>query len=171
MTPRLWLYVGTAGIVAGAFVVQGVRISSLKRQLAESELSASQQREAAVSAAVEYMRQQLEAANRLAQVRQGILNDELTKRQALEADVASARAAGASLRDAAKSAARRCQASSRPADAASGTPTTDTGMVFADVLGRLEARVVDLAELADRRGLAGSVCELERDSLSSDNAP
>lgn len=167
MTPRLWLYVGGAAIVAAIIGAQSFRVASLKTDLAEEKLASAKQREAAVSAAVDFMRQQLETSNRRALETQGILNDEFTKRTRIEADLLSARAAGSSLRDAARSAASRCSAVASPANASSSPPAGNTGMVLADVLERLEARAINLAELADRRGLAGTTCERERDALTT----
>ena len=164
---KLWVYGGVTVVVAAAFGYQALRINSLKTTIAEERLAASKQREAAVNAAIGYMRNELERANRLAIETQGILRDEVTKRLELEGDVAAATAVGNSLRDAARSAARRCSAPPSPANAASSPATADTGMVLANVLERLESRTRDLAGLADRRGLAGETCERERDALTT----
>ena len=89
--------------------------------------------------------------------------------QALHLDVDRARAAGRvaseRLRDAATAAAARARAqcaAATPADlrAATGDPVG----VLADVLGRADERAGLLADLADRRYLAGRACEREYDA-------
>jgi len=71
------------------------------------------------------------------------------------------------LQGAEKSASQAAAAWKHPADAASGPPAGDAGVVFADVLARLERRGGELARLAGERGAAGSFCERERDSLTT----
>jgi hypothetical protein len=164
---RLWAYGSVAAVVAAALGYQALRINSLKTTIAEERLAASKQREAAVNAAIGYMRNELERANRLAIETQGILRDEVTKRLELEGDVAAATAVGNSLRDAARSAARRCSAPPSPANAASSPATKDPGLVLADVLAEVESLGRAMAEEADRRGIAGSTCERERDALTT----
>jgi len=167
VTPKLWLYAGGVALVGGVIIAQQLRISALKLTVAQQETQAAEIQAAAESAARAAYQGQVIEATRRAEATQGILNAELTKRQALEADLSSARAAGVSLRNAARTAARRCAATASAADAAGSAPTGDPGVVFADVLGGLEARATALAELADRRGLAGATCEAERDALTT----
>lgn len=70
------------------------------------------------------------------------------------------------VRDAAAAAAQRARAQcagATPADL--GTPAGDPIGVLADVLGRADERAGILAELADRRYIAGRACEREYDKL------
>lgn len=68
------------------------------------------------------------------------------------------------VRDAAASAAGRARAQcANPAAADLGTPAGDPIGVLADVLGRADERAGILADIADRRYIAGRACELEYD--------
>lgn len=69
------------------------------------------------------------------------------------------------VRDAAATAASRARAQcADPAAANLGTPAGDPIGVLADVLGRADARAGELADLADRRYIAGRACEREYDA-------
>lgn len=64
------------------------------------------------------------------------------------------------VRDAAASAAARARAQCANSAAAGLRPSTDDPIgVLADVLGRCDARAGLLADLADRRGIAGNACQ------------
>jgi len=85
-------------------------------------------------------------------------------------DAADARAAAERLRVAAIRAARAAgggAAAADPAAAAGGETTAGPGLVLADLLGRCGARLVELAEHADRSRAAGAACELAYDALRS----
>ena len=82
----------------------------------------------------------------------------------VDLDRARARAAVESgrVRDAATAAAARARAQcADPAAADLGTPASDPIGLLADVLGRADARAGELADLADRRYIAGRACERE----------
>lgn len=69
------------------------------------------------------------------------------------------------VRDAAASAAARARAQcADPTAADLGTPAGDPIGVLADVLGRADERAGILADLADRRYIAGRACEREYDA-------
>lgn len=85
----------------------------------------------------------------------------------VDADRARHRAAVESgrVRDAAATAAARARAQCADQAAADlGTPAGDPIGVLADVLGRADARAGELADLADRRYIAGLACEREYDA-------
>lgn len=124
---------------------------------------------AELAAAAEQLRAQTETARRKAQ-------QELTHAQEahaqevaalhLDLDRARARAAAVGMRDATASAAQRARAQcAGPATADLGTPAGDPIGVLADVLGRADERAGILADLADRRYIAGRACEREYDKL------
>jgi hypothetical protein len=83
------------------------------------------------------------------------------------ADADSARRAAAGLRDAARAAARHCGAPRHTAAAASGAATPNPGDVLADVLGLVEQAGRDMAQEADRRGIAGATCERLYESITT----
>jgi hypothetical protein len=73
---------------------------------------------------------------------------------------AAARLESVRLRDAANAAAQRARAGcAAPATADLRQAAGDPIGVLADVLGRADERASILAELADRRGIAGQACE------------
>lgn len=166
-SPRLILWGAAAAIVGAVIVAQGVRVSVLKGELADARTLAAQQREAAVVAAIDVMKAQLLERDRRDRLTQEALNDERAKNLALSADRAAAIGAGQQLRAAANRAAGRCAGAAGPTHAGSGPAASDTGLVLADVLGRMESRGRELAELAGLRGLAGETCERERDALTT----
>jgi hypothetical protein len=85
----------------------------------------------------------------------------------LDLDRARDRAAAVGVRDATASAAQRARAQCPGAAPSNvGTPAGDPIGVLADVLGRADARAGVLADLADRRYVAGRACEREYDKLS-----
>lgn len=73
---------------------------------------------------------------------------------------ASAAVQSVRMRDAINAAAQRARAGcAAPAAAILRPPAGDAIGVLADVLGRADARASILADLADRRGIAGRACE------------
>lgn len=167
VSPRLLLYGAIAAVAVSVVVAQVVRVSQLKGELADTKALMAQQRLAAVNAAIDVMKVQLIERDRRERITQEALNDERAKNAALVADHAAAIGAGQQLRAAATRAASRCAGVANPAHAGGGPAAPDAGLVFADVLGRMESRGRELAELAGLRGLAGETCERERDALTS----
>jgi hypothetical protein len=83
------------------------------------------------------------------------------------ADADSAGRAAAGLRAAASAAAARCRAApAYPAAAEGGASRPGPGDLLADVLGVVEQAGRDMAQEADRRGIAGATCERLYDSLN-----
>lgn len=121
-------------------------------------------------AAAEQLRAQTEANRRKAEQELRHAQDAHAQEVAalhlrLDRARAAGRVASERLRSAAQAAAERARAqcaAATPADlrAATGDPIG----VLADVLGRADERAGILAELADRRYLAGRACELEYDA-------
>lgn len=82
-------------------------------------------------------------------------------------DAAAAAAAGVGLRERAAALAARCGGAGPDSAAAAGGPAASApGVVLADVLGRADARAVELAAAADATRTAGLACERAYDSLS-----
>lgn len=129
----------------------------------------TQAQHAQLVAEAEQLRAQTEANRRKAE--QELRHAQDTHAQevaALQHDRDRARAAGRvaseRLRDAATAAAARARAQCAAATTADlRAATGDPIGVLADVLGRADARAGELADLADRRYIAGRACEREYD--------
>jgi len=170
-----WTKYAVAGaavlVVAGWIGTQAVRITLLKRDNATLEVA----EQAASQAAAAWRRTtDAERVERQKEQRAAVAREEAhdANRTQLALEAAGARAAAGAadrLRLAAQRAATACRGPvpAHPADAASGPPAGDPGLVFADVLARLESRGRDLAVLAGERGAAGTFCERERDPLTT----
>jgi hypothetical protein len=91
-----------------------------------------------------------------------VVHEATLKVERIKADAAVADLAGRRLRDRANALVASCGASVAPAGQAAGAP----GLVFADVLGRLDEAGRQLASIADERGVAGATCERAYDSLT-----
>lgn len=162
MTALLDLRVLLALALAGALAWGGVermRGNNARTALAEFRLTAEKAR-----ADAEARERDIEA-KRTRDV-QEVANAAQTEINALEGQLADARAARDSLRAAATSAARR--ACPRPAAASASTSEPDSAAldVLVDVLGRADQRAGELAEFADRLRIAGLACERAYLSLS-----
>jgi hypothetical protein len=169
--PKVALIGAAVAILATAYGTQAWRISLLKRDnlvLAAAEKAASQAA-AAWKRTTDAERTERQKEQRAALAREEA-NDANRTELALEAAGALAAAGSADrLRRAAQRAAAACRGPvpAHPTDAASGPPAGDAGLVFADVLARLERRGRELARLAGERGAAGAFCERERDPLTT----
>lgn len=82
----------------------------------------------------------------------------------LETDLAGARLDGERMRNAYRSAAERARALSGAAAAGASQPGADPIGVFADLLGRADAREEVVRGYADRLRLVGAVCERSWDA-------
>lgn len=127
----------------------------------------TQAQHAQLVAAAEQLRAQTEANRRKAEQELRHAQDAHAQEVAalrVDLDRARDRAAVESrrVRDAAASAAGRARAQcANPVAADLGTPAGDPIGVLADVLGRADERAGLLADLADRRYIAGRACERE----------
>lgn len=155
---RIWLATALALALAWGGV-ERVRNSNARTALAQHHVTTEKAR-----ASAEARERQIEA-KRTRDV-QEVANAAQNEINALEGQLADARAAADSLRAAAASAARRT--CSRPAAAAPspGESDSDAIGVLADVLGRVDERTGVLAEHADRLRIAGLACERAYLSLS-----
>lgn len=93
----------------------------------------------------------------------GVAYDAKKKLDDLEGRLNAANAARNGLRAATDRAANRARANSCATD--TGPPTGDPIGVLADVLGRADQRAGELADIAERRGIAGTACEKAYDAL------
>lgn len=104
--------------------------------------------------------------NRRQQAINEVTQNAQTEIDRARADADAARAAADGLRDQAKrlaaAAGKTCGASGH---AAPGKTASNAGMVLADVLGLVEEAGRSMAEEADRRRIAGMVCEQAYDAL------
>lgn len=146
----------------GAWAWQG---HQYERQLAELRSEHAQQ-----VAAAESQRADLQAKHRATeQELQNAQAAHAAEIETLQRDTARARtaaaAAGDSLRRATAAAAQRARAQCADATTAQlRPPANDAIDVLADVLGRIDARAQELADIAEQRGIAGRACEREYDS-------
>jgi hypothetical protein len=119
--------------------------------------------ETAASAAAEYRATE----QRRADAARKEIDDAHTALARAHADARRADAAANGLRDAARAAAaRRCAPAGNPTTTPSGPPAADPGALLADVLELVERAGRDMAQEADRRGIAGLACERLFDSLT-----
>jgi hypothetical protein len=133
----------------------------------------------------EYVAASESAARKLSQQYRAIEQEINRAQEANAAEVASlhldldrartsARLGSVRLRDAINAAAQRARCAD-PATAELRTPADDPIGVLADVLGRADKRASVLADIADRRGIAGRACErayqVMFDKLSHQNNP
>lgn len=141
----------------------------VQRHLAEKRAQQLQERERAeAQARADTIRDALVEQTRRAATIEGIAHDARSRaaRAAADRDAARAAADDALRRLRADAALRASGGAADPAAAAGSAPAGATDLVPADVLGRCAARVLDLAELADAAGRAGSTCERSYDALT-----
>lgn len=158
--------------LGSAIAVQHERIIGLRATLSDERASRAQEKERAAEAArAAEARYRAEEERRIA-AQQEIVDAAEKRAAQARADAAVADAAAGRLRDrvAALVAAAR-QAASNPSIAASGPPATDPAGMLGDVLDRCIGRVRLLAEIADRRGIAGAACERSYDALTPTTEP
>lgn len=96
------------------------------------------------------------------------LDEERSRSAAAQAGAAALRGDVEQLRADARrfAAVRRGAAASDPADAGRGPAACAGADLLADLLAEMAAAGAELAAEADRRGIAGSTCERERDTLT-----
>lgn len=157
----LW-HIAAAAVVAGALGTAGgwtARGWIADRQAAETTAGIAAEREAAMLSAL------TETARRLA-AQKGITDAARQRATAALAERDAAASAAGSLRERAAALAAQCGAAG-----AASTPGGETaraaGVVFADVLQRLEAHGRDAAAAADAAYSAGVACEAQHDTLTA----
>ncbi|WP_295986489.1 DUF2514 family protein [uncultured Variovorax sp.] len=153
MNPRVWIAIGIALALglAGAFIYRAgkavVRQDFDAYKLAQQDARILADRARALRT----------------QARQAAVDKEARDGQeriaALEADLAGARADGERMRNLYRTAAQRARDLPRTAGAGASQPDPDPIGVFADLLGRADAREEVIRGYADRLRVAGSVCE------------
>lgn len=158
--------VAAAAIVAAG--VQTVRLNAAQHTLADLRVAIAEEheREAREAAAAS------EAAREVERLRQatmkGIVDEAEDRSRSARVGAAAARAAGDGLRLRAAAAGAAChQAASDTSVAAGGPPAPDYAELLAGVLSRLGDRAVELAAVADARGIAGQACEQAYDALNA----
>ncbi len=149
-----------AGLAKGRAEVQAVLDRERAEWRAEREAAAESARLAQRAAHAEEQR-------RVTAIQEALNAAEIEARRERESRVAAdADAAGLRERVAAVAAAARF-AARNPGLALGGPSATDPAGMLADVLGRCEARVRVLADVADQRGRAGRLCERAYDALTT----
>lgn len=165
--PLLWLAGCVVAVLVTTIGALWFQNSRVETKLDAAYALAERKRVAAVDAAIGHMKGQMITQARRDAVTRKALDEAESKSKALAADVAASIAGADRLRDAATRAAGHCARAAYPAATGSSAPASDAGLLLADVLGRMDARGRELAELADRRGIAGALCEAERDALTT----
>jgi len=159
--------------VLGALLVGSILTNCATNNRLQAERLAhqtTQAQHAQLAAAAEQLRAQTEQSRRKAE--QELVNAQETHAQEVAAlhlrlnhAVAAGRVASQRLQDAAQAAAERARAQCADSTAAEvRTATGDALDVLADVLGRIDQRAQELADIADQRYLAGRACEREYES-------
>lgn len=162
-------------VAAAAAVSQYVRVLRVQAELAREQgarrvAQVGRERERERAQGAEAAASATQRARDEEQRRAGALRETIDRAHqdlaAARADANAARAAGERLRQRAAAVAAACRRSAAgdPAPADGGPPAADAGLVLADVLGRMEARGRELAELAGQRGAA---CERLYDAVSA----
>ena len=166
LNPKVWAALAVALVLglAGAFIyragkaVKGAELDAYKLAQQEARILADR------------------AQSLRTQARQVAVDKEARDGQAriasLETDLAGARADGERMRGAYLAAAGRARALSGVAGPGQGQPGADPIGVFADLLGRADAREEVVRGYADRLRLVGTVCERSWDGgLRAANGP
>lgn len=156
----------------GALAVsQRLTIAAVRLELGtERTARATDKAAAAESARLESERIRREEGENRRKLQEA-LDAERKEHERARADAAIADAAAGRLqqRVAALVAAAR-QAARDPGPAGGSPPAGDAAGMLADVLGRCIARLRQLGEVADARGIAGSTCERAYDALKPEGA-
>lgn len=162
----LWIAGGAAVMALGAIGTQTYRLHTEQAEHATDRATfATREAELQKRAGdAERLQRQIEA--RRESDLQRISDASQARIDAVAAAASAAVSSALSLRDAAKAAAARGRrACSNPSLAGDGPPAPDALSVFADVLGRADARAGDLASIADQRGARGEACERAFEAL------
>jgi hypothetical protein len=165
-TTGLWVIGGAAALAVSAIGVQTWRLHETEGDLAQ-ERAVWAAKEADLSQrALEAEQRERAKEQAWAKRSEEITNVTTEKLAAAESAASAAVASAAGLRERAQALAAAGRRSCRnPAAAGGGASAPDALGMFADVLGKLDARASLLAELADKRGIRGEACERFVESL------
>lgn len=159
----IWLLICAllfCGWVATAYNLQGEQAAHARTQAAHSAQVAAAEQAARIQSETHRATEQ-----ELNHAQATHAQEAASIRLDLERAHAAGRAAAGRLQVAVAAAAARARAQcADPGAAELGAPAGDAIGVLAHVLGRADARAGELAELADRRGIAGRACEREYDA-------
>lgn len=169
----LWMLAGAAFVTVALWGgIQTKRLGWAQAEIQEVKNACALERANATAAALK--QSELNASITQARVNEQkrVADEAERKLTQARADKAIADAAADKLRDriAAYVAAAR-EAAANPTAVGTSPATDDPIGVLADVLGRADARAGLLADLADKRGAAGSACEQQYDSLEVKATP
>jgi hypothetical protein len=159
---RDWLYIcafmvllgGGIGFVHHERAVGAARVEAVR---------AAEHAQAAAVAASAIATNQAETNRRIA-ASQEIVHATIQQAQAVAADASAAASARDGLRN--DLAAIRRSRTADPQAPAGSASAVDPAVVLAELLGRAADRATELAELADRRGVAGDACQRSYESLT-----
>jgi septal ring factor EnvC (AmiA/AmiB activator) len=154
-------------VLGAVIAVQHEQILSVRSTLASERADRAQEKQRAAEAARAAEARYRAEEQRRAAAQQEAIDAAEKQAERARADAAVADAAAGRLRDRVASlvaAARR--AATNPEAAASSPPATDAAGMLGFVLDRCISRVRLLAELADRRGIAGAACVRAYDALT-----
>lgn len=176
----LWIAAGAVAVsLATALGVQTARLDHANELLAKKDAAAavreaqwSAESASAVAAAASEAAQYRALEQQRATEREGIIHDTTQKLAAAQSAAVAASSAAERLQRrfsalVATAAAPACQAASDPANAAGVAAAASAARMSSDVFGRIESLAQLYSLEADKRGIRGSNCERERDTLTT----
>ena len=153
------LIILACGLIATGFIVHERSVGAAK---VESVRTAEHAAQAAVAASA-IAKNQTETTRRIAATMETV-NVTIQHAQAVAADASAVSAQLMGLRH--DIAARSRAAAADPRASGAGSTASDTVMVLSELLQRAGDRAAGLAQLADERGVAGSACVRQYESLT-----
>ena len=152
ISPMTWII---AGLVAwgGIYMIKAGRA---KAKIENIQLIAERKK-------VQALESQIKEKDRILESQQGNALEAESKRQAAERAAAAARATSGKLRDHVARLARACNGD--PAAVTNGASAPGPGDLLADMQRRLEQAAVELAAVADQRGIAGQQCAADYEAV------
>ena len=153
--------------IGGVMLSQHNTILTARAALAAEREGRAQDRAITATAAASAATASLTETGRRIAAQGEIANETERLSTRARSDADDARLASVGLRSAAAAAAARCGASAPDSAAAAVSASASApGLVLADVLGSIDERAGQLAELADRAIIAGEQCERSYDALN-----
>lgn len=163
-----WMAGGVAALAIAAAGVQTVRLASERTDFAEARATWADTRAEAARIHAKAESVEREEENRRQQEKDNAILEAKSQLAGMAADLVRADRTAASLRNAARAAAKRASEARGSATAGTGgTPAQDAAGVLADVLASIDERAGILAKIAGERGIAGATCERSYDSLTA----